>query len=223
MSDRWLTYEEAGTLFGLSPEAIRKRARRLGWRIQSGNDNQTKTRILVPDGAELRPAGPPPGTPIGDRPDDRPDGLVSELRRRAEAAEADRNRERAERERVESERERLAAELIPERERRARAEGETAALKDALTRERVHFEQALSRAERVEQEAVRLRDAVVRETARADVERGARKAAEAGRDIAQAAALASERRWEATEAVLASRNASNPLVRAWWAVWHRRR
>lgn len=65
MPDRWMTYEEAGALFGLSAEAMRKRARRLRWQVQSPNDSQGKARIQVPEGAELRPAGPPPGNPPG--------------------------------------------------------------------------------------------------------------------------------------------------------------
>src|SRR3954470_7647503 len=83
MPDRWLTYAEAGALCGLSAEAMRKRARRLRWPVQLPNDSQGKTRIQVPEDAVLRPAV----IPSGDRPDVRADGLLAELRRRAEAAE----------------------------------------------------------------------------------------------------------------------------------------
>jgi chromosome segregation protein len=156
MTDRWLTYEEAGQLFGLSAEAIRKRARRLGWRIQIGNDNQTKTRILVPDGAELRPAGPPPGDRVKDRPDGRADdpqalgALADALRQEREA--------------------RQAAEAAA-----ARAEGEAAGLREAvrLAPTAVQLEQALGRAEReatraavLEAEVGALRDAVAQAEAR---------------------------------------------------------
>ena len=116
MPDRWMTYEQAGELFGLSAEAIRKRSRRLGWRIQAGNEG--KSLVLVPDGAELQPAGRPGGRPAGDHPDE----LLAELRRRAETAEG-RTRE-------------LAGEVAELRERAGRAEGEAAARRDAEARER---------------------------------------------------------------------------------------
>jgi len=106
-----MTYEQAGELFGLSAEAVRKRSRRLGWRVQSGNEG--KALVLVPDGAELRPPARPAGRAGGDR----ADRLVLELRQRAEAAEA-----RAER---------LAGELATQHERAGRAEGEAAARRDA--------------------------------------------------------------------------------------------
>ena len=115
MADKWMTYEAAGELFGLSAEAVRKRSRRLGWRIQAGNEG--KALVLVPDGAELQPAGRPPGRPAGDH----PDGLLAEVRRRAEAAEA-RTRE-------------LAGELATQHERAGRAEGEAAALRGAVANE----------------------------------------------------------------------------------------
>jgi hypothetical protein len=182
MADQWKTYEEAGALFGLSAEAMRKRARRLRWQVQPPNDTQGKTRILVPENAALRPAGPPPGIPSGDRSgdraDDRADGLSAELRRRAEAAEA-------ERERVEGERESLAAELITERERRARAEGEAVVLREVVVRQDLRIEQEIGRAERAESraervpaleaEAAALRDAAAREAARADTAEAARQ------------------------------------------------
>src|SRR4051812_46603286 len=100
MADRWATYEEAGEAFGLSADAMRKRARRLGWRVTAGNDG--KARVLIPDGAGLSPDGRS-GRPAG-RPDGRADDLPAELRRRAEAGEA-----RAER--AEDERDSLATEI----------------------------------------------------------------------------------------------------------------
>jgi hypothetical protein len=48
MSD-WQTYAQAGERFGVSAEAVRLRARRLGWRTQPGNDG--RTLVLVPDNA----------------------------------------------------------------------------------------------------------------------------------------------------------------------------
>ena len=49
----WLTYAQAGERFGLSAAAVRMRARRLGWRMQPGNDG--RTLILVPDDAAIEP------------------------------------------------------------------------------------------------------------------------------------------------------------------------
>ena len=116
MADRWMSYEEAGQSFGLSADAMRKRARRLGWRVQAGNDG--KARILVPETAAIGPdgrSGRPPG-----RPDGRAEDLPAELRRRAEAAETRAGT--------------TADELAQQRERAARSEGEAAVLRDALAR-----------------------------------------------------------------------------------------
>ena len=120
MADRWLTYAEAGELFGLSAEAMRKRAHRLRWRTQPGNEG--RTLVLVPDGAELHPAAHPAGHHPGVRADELLAEVLAETRRRADAAEA-RNRE-------------LAAELAEQREARARAEGEAQATREALGHER---------------------------------------------------------------------------------------
>src|SRR3954447_14243927 len=49
MEDRWLTYQQAGDLLGVSAEAIRRHARRRNWRIQRGNDG--KALVLVPSTA----------------------------------------------------------------------------------------------------------------------------------------------------------------------------
>jgi hypothetical protein len=55
----WMTYAQAAAHLGLSPEAVRHRARRAGWRTQPGNDG--RTLVMVPDDelptdAQLRPA-----------------------------------------------------------------------------------------------------------------------------------------------------------------------
>jgi hypothetical protein len=47
---RWLTYEQAGELLGIPPEAARHRDRRQRWRTQRGNDG--RTLVLVPEEAE---------------------------------------------------------------------------------------------------------------------------------------------------------------------------
>ena len=49
----WLTYAQAGERFGMSADAVRMRAHRLGWRMQPGNDG--RTLILVPDDAAIEP------------------------------------------------------------------------------------------------------------------------------------------------------------------------
>jgi len=53
MTEVWLTYAQAGERFGLTSDAMRMRARRLGWRSQPGNDG--RTLILVPDDATIEP------------------------------------------------------------------------------------------------------------------------------------------------------------------------
>ena len=54
----WLTWAEAAEKLGLSPGAIRMRARRLGWRTQPGNDG--RTLVMVPDDADVLPREPAP-------------------------------------------------------------------------------------------------------------------------------------------------------------------
>ena len=49
----WLTYAQAGERFGLTADAVRMRAHRLGWRVQPGNDG--RTLVLVPDDAAVHP------------------------------------------------------------------------------------------------------------------------------------------------------------------------
>lgn len=53
MADRWLSYQRLGKLFGMSAEAARQRARRLGWRTQPGNDG--RKLVLVPDDVIIHP------------------------------------------------------------------------------------------------------------------------------------------------------------------------
>ena len=43
--DVWLTYAEAGQRLGVSPEAVRAKAIRRGWRRQHGNDGKTRLRL----------------------------------------------------------------------------------------------------------------------------------------------------------------------------------
>jgi colicin import membrane protein len=53
MAGEWLTYAQAGERFGLSADAVRMRAHRLGWRMQPGNDG--RTLVLVPEDATVQP------------------------------------------------------------------------------------------------------------------------------------------------------------------------
>jgi chromosome segregation ATPase len=53
MAGEWLTYAKAGERFGLSADAVRMRAHRLGWRMQPGNDG--RTLVLVPDDVAVQP------------------------------------------------------------------------------------------------------------------------------------------------------------------------
>ena len=53
MAERWLTYQQASEVLGMTAEAVRHRSRRLGWRTQPGNDS--RTLVLLPDDAPVRP------------------------------------------------------------------------------------------------------------------------------------------------------------------------
>ena len=58
MAETWLTYAQAGERFSTSAEAVRLRARRLGWRTQPGNDG--RTLVAVPDDVDVQPRPRPP-------------------------------------------------------------------------------------------------------------------------------------------------------------------
>jgi len=60
MAERWLTYQQAGELLGMTAEAARHRARRMKWRTQPGNEG--RALVLVPDDAEA--AKPPVRPPV---------------------------------------------------------------------------------------------------------------------------------------------------------------
>src|SRR6478735_2549435 len=101
MPDQWLTYQQAGALLGMTADAARQRARRLGWRTQRGNDG--RTLILVPDEPGVQPHGQPHGRPSRQPPPhtDEHQGeihalreLVSTLREQLAKAEAQADRER---------------------------------------------------------------------------------------------------------------------------------
>lgn len=189
MADEWLTYQQAAERFGNSPEAIRRHARRHGWRTQRANDGHTL--LLIPDKADAGGRARPGGYLLGDAGE-----LVGELRRRAETAEAWADA--------------LNGELIIERERRARAEGEAAAY-------RVNFENALGRAERAEaraereaQAATEGRQQVTDATVKASLLEAERDAARAAAEAAQVARAVAER--ERAELVI-----GGPFGRVWRA------
>ena len=137
MADRWMTYQQAGNLLGLSAEAARKRAGRQRWRTQPGNDG--RTLVLVPE----KPDEPSPDQ-ADERADGRPDRrtgallppylgevealreLVGTLQAQLSKAEAMLERDRADHI---SARERLEGELRAAREvREARLDGMAADL-----------------------------------------------------------------------------------------------
>src|SRR3954451_22624248 len=184
-----MTYEEVRDALGLpSTKAALQRSRRGNWprRLNNAdklarvgvpasvlaaprNPSRDASRSLLPSaGDPMREAagGVTGGIPGGDGSE-----LATELRRRAEAAES-----RAER--AEDERDKLAVEVIKERERGARGEGELAGLQIAI-------QQAEGRAQRAEAEAKALRDAEARAAAQATAERAERQAAETARDAAR--------------------------------------
>ena len=141
---RWETYPAGAELLGMKVESFRRLAFRKAWRRIPGNDGLARVAIPLAE-VEQRLADSSHGVTLGARDGaihsargganlaGAEDGLVAELRRRAEAAEA-------RTERAEDERDKFAVEVIKGRERVARAEGEVAGL-------RVAFEQVQGRAE----------------------------------------------------------------------------
>jgi hypothetical protein len=64
VTNTWLTYAAAASALGMTPESVRQRARREGWRKQPGNDG--RALILVPADTGRTP----PGDTAGDTPGD---------------------------------------------------------------------------------------------------------------------------------------------------------
>jgi hypothetical protein len=104
MTEEWLTYRQAGDRLQMSPEAVRQRARRLGWRHMRGNDG--RALILVPPDVVAEHATVQSGV---HRPDKRPDEgavetalniLRDQLERMQKAAEDERQQHVAERTRL---------------------------------------------------------------------------------------------------------------------------
>ena len=139
MAELRLTYEELAARLNLRPEAARQRAKRRQregrWRIVLANDGRAIVHLDEADlAAELarrraddrpkRSEERPPERPADDRGE-----LVAELRARVRGLEATLERERRA---FYEAGDALAAENADLRERVGRAEGEAAALRDAL-------------------------------------------------------------------------------------------
>lgn len=100
MDTESLTYRELAARLGVKPESARKTAQRKRWKRVTGNDGLA--RVLVPMEALARPQDAPGDIPSDVAPDSHPlrelEGqieilkeLVAAERRRADAAEADRD------------------------------------------------------------------------------------------------------------------------------------
>jgi hypothetical protein len=190
MAEQWLTYQQAGDALGMSAEAVRQRARRLGWRTQPGNEG--RTLVLVPDDPAVRPRRPPVQTPV------QPAGQTGEDADLAEFLE-----------RLEGERDaaRLAA---------AKAEGEGAALREVLGRDRERADKAEAAAAVVPDLRERLGRAegesgTLREQARAERDRAT--AAEAELERARLGRAAAEAGMKELREALAE--ARRPFWRRW--------
>ena len=83
MAGEWLTYAQMGERFGLSADAVRMRAHRLGWRTQPGNDG--RTLVLVPEDAAVQPRARS-GTRSGER---APEGSPEQIEDGARSAAAE--------------------------------------------------------------------------------------------------------------------------------------
>jgi hypothetical protein len=157
MAERWLTYQQAGEVLGMSPEAARQRARRLKWRTQRGNDG--RTLVLLPEVPDVRPRVRPPGQTAVQPPKQMGDDkaladAVAAFREVEGRLRADLEVARAHADQAEQEREEA-------RVRTARAEGEVDGLKtsaehlhEELARMRHEVAEAHNRAVTAEQEAL---------------------------------------------------------------------
>lgn len=96
MDTESLTYRELAERLGVKPESARKTAQRKRWKRVTGNDGLA--RVLVPIEALARPQDVPEDIPADSHPLQELEGrieilkeLVAAERRRADAAEADRD------------------------------------------------------------------------------------------------------------------------------------
>jgi DNA repair exonuclease SbcCD ATPase subunit len=136
---RWMTYRELADFLGVEEESGRRRAQRGRWPRRPGNDGKARVGVpgdIAPDGT--RKAARDDGG--GDAGDVTP-ALVALT-------------------------ERQAAELAKQRERAARAEGEAAALRDALVREVARADRADAARQAAEDERDNLATEIIQERER---------------------------------------------------------
>lgn len=149
MGDQWLTYSAAAKMLGMTPESVRQRTRREGWRRQLGNDG--RALILVPADTARNTAGDTgddtPGDPPASRPVIRPkrdtaalQARLQEIEGRAAELRAELEREQAERHQERDRADRLAGEVADLARQIAKLADEAASrerdLRDQLTAER---------------------------------------------------------------------------------------
>jgi hypothetical protein len=130
---RWLTYEEAGHLLGIDADSVSRRARRLAWRRQPGNDG--RTRVAVP--LDVIPDSPPDNRGYDEadiRASVSPDtqSMIKALEGEAAALREALDRERGRLAQAEADVLSARKGEAEARERAARAEGERDALRDGL-------------------------------------------------------------------------------------------
>jgi hypothetical protein len=158
---RWLTYEEAAHLLGVDPDSVARRARRLQWRKQPGNDGRVRVAIpadILPDVADMVPDKRADRTPDRSQViNDLEQALLVATERAARAeGEAAARRE---------ELDRLLRERDAERTERVAAQAEASALRaerdaahsEAATREE-EVERLISERAHGEAEAAKLRE-----------------------------------------------------------------
>jgi len=152
---RWLTYDEAGRVLGIDAASVARRARRMRWRRQPGNDARTLVAVpldAIPDTAADMPAPDAVPSTGPDVPRDVREDTTYLVRA---------------------------------------LEGEVAALRDALTRERGRADQAEAEAREARQAEAAARERAARAEGARDALQVAMGAAEAARQDAEARAAVS--------------------------------
>ena len=180
----WLTYAQAGELLGLSPEAVRHRARRNNWRTQPGNDGRTLVMISAEDITDAR-SKPPVHT--DDRAPVRANGVDEEIARAN--ARADRGDERAEEAAKRADvavalADRTLVQLAEERQRTEALRERLDALHHDLTAAEIAATEARAALDAARQQATDAQAAAEAAQTRADAADTDRRAAEARADRA---------------------------------------
>jgi hypothetical protein len=156
---RWMTYRELADFLGVEEESGRRRAQRARWPRRPGNDG--KTRVGVPGDVTPDDTRKPARDDAGDDAGDVTPALVALT-------------------------ERQATELARQHERAGRAEGEAAALRDAVAREVARADQADAARQAAEDERDNLATEIIKERERRARAEGDAAAARAERDTATA-------------------------------------